>query len=59
MKSNQLINIHVSLILIEPYSLRINNYCIAAAGKSAPHSKHAKFDISGFLTNSSDNWEDS
>ena len=45
MKSNQLINIHVSLILIEPYSLRINNYCIAAAGKSAPDSKHAKFDI--------------
>ena len=45
MKSNQLINIHVSLslILIEPYSLRINNYCIAAAGKSAPDSKHAKF----------------
>ena len=45
MKSNQLINIHVSLILIEPYSLRINNHCIAAAGKSAPDSKHAKFDI--------------
>ena len=30
------------IILIEPYSLRINNYCIAAAGKSAPDSKHAK-----------------
>ena len=45
MKSNQLINIHVSLILIEPYSLRINNHCIGAAGKSAPDSKHAKFDI--------------
>lgn len=43
MKSDQLMNIHISLILIEPYSARINNYCIAAAGKSAPSSKHAKF----------------